>query len=56
MMRKLKLRSYIIFIIIINIEKERISIIKSYNDIFNIAIIRTSRTMLKPMRNVNLEL
>ena len=56
MIRKLKLKSYITFIIIMNIEKERVSIIRSYSDIFNIAVIKTLRTMLRSIRNVNLKL
>ena len=56
MIRRLKLRSYITFMIIIDIEEERVFIIRSHNDIFNIAVIRTLKTMLRLMRNVNLKL
>ena len=56
MIKRLKLRSYITFMITVNIEEERVFIIRSYNDIFNIAAIKTLKTMLKPIRNVNLKL
>ena len=56
MMKRLKLRFYITFIIIINIKEERVFIIKSYNDIFNIAAIRMLKTILRFIRNVNLKL
>jgi len=56
MIRRLKLRFYITFIIIMNIKEKRIFIIKSYNNIFNIAIIKTLKTMLRLIRNANLKL
>ena len=56
MMRRLKLKSYIMFMIIIDIKEERVFIIRSYNNIFNIAIIKTLKIILRLIRNVNLKL
>ena len=56
MIRRLKLKSYITFIIIMNIKEEKVFIIRSYIDIFNIAIIKTLKTILRLIRNVNLKL
>ena len=44
------------FIIIVDIREERVLIIESYSSIFSIVTIRTLRTMLRPIRNTNLEL
>ena len=56
MIKRLKLKSYITFIIIINIKEKKVFIIRFYNDIFNIAIIRTLKIILKLIKNVNLKL
>ena len=42
--------------IVVDIGEERVPIIESYSSIFSTATIRTLRTMLRPIKNTNLEL
>ena len=55
-MKGLKLRSYMTFMIVVDIGGERVPIIGFYSGIFGTATTRTSWTTLRPVRNANSEL